>query len=93
MSAVFVRDKKLLQQAYINVGLNVLATDNVNDYGWSVITGVTGTVVAHGAAKAQTQLPLNKIISPVTSNYIGEYGGDSVLLKEKIKQWEAKYGK
>ncbi|SUB34293.1 Uncharacterised protein [[Pasteurella] mairii] len=91
MSTVLSKDKKAWQQAYINVGLNVLGTTDPADYGWNALAGVTGTFAAYKAGKIQINSPLNKIISPIGSSYIGEYSGDSELLKEKIKQWEAKY--
>ena len=92
MSTVLSKDKKLWQQAYLNAGLNVLSTKDPNDYGWSALAGVTGTVASKMAGNTKN-ISIIRNTSPVISGVASEYYGDSDRLKEWYKRAEEKYAK
>ena len=92
MSTVLSKDKKLWQQAYLNAGLNVLSTKDPNDYGWSALAGVTGTVASKMAGNTKN-ISIIRNTSPVISGVASEYYGDSDRLKEWYKKAEEKYAK
>ena len=79
------KDKKLWQQAYLNAGLNVLSTKDPNDYGWSALAGVTGTVASKMAGNTKN-ISIIRNTSPVISGVASEYYGDSDRLKSGIKE-------
>ena len=80
------------QQAYLNAGLNVLSTKDPNDYGWSALAGVTGTVASKMAGNTKN-ISIIRNTSPVISGVASEYYGDSDRLKEWYKRAEEKYAK
>lgn len=92
MSTVFTRDKKLWQQAYINVGLNVLGTKDPDDYGWNSLAGVTGTLAGRSVGNTKN-IPVIRNINSVISGGASEYYGDSNRLKDWHKMVEEKYAK
>ncbi len=86
--------KKLWQQVYVNVGLNVLGTKDPDDYGWSALSGVTGAFGAHITGKFSSSVyksPIEKYTTQFGSNYAGEYFGDSERLRTFYNSLENQY--